>query len=109
MSSPELPAYLSARTHVFLSPLSTAFLSLVLLLVSLTLSFALVSASVDATKAGLMASCMATQAAASVAVSLPHYMASGLNNLSADSTEATLQGLVRPDFESHFWELLEMC
>lgn len=93
-SSPQrhLKPYLGPRAHLSLSWLSQHFLALVLVLVALGFLLAQIPALVDDAKSSLNAACAGVEGAASVAVSLPHYMAGGINELNAKTVNALSEG-----------------
>ena len=88
-----LPPYLGARAHLSLSWLSRAFLSLVLLLASVGLLLSTVSTLVQEAKSSLTGACGGMEAAADVAVSVPHYMAAGVNEMTVVAARAVVEGL----------------
>lgn len=94
MTSPPRPLqpYLGPRAHLSLSWLSQAFLALLLLAISLSLLLASIDNLVTDSKSSFEASCQGVQGAASVIVSLPHYMADGVNELNVKSVEAITEG-----------------
>ena len=93
-SSPQrhLKPYLGPHALLSLSWLSQHFLALVLVLVALAFLLAQIPALVDDAKSSLNAACAGVEGAASVAVSLPHYMAGGINELNAKTVNALSEG-----------------
>ncbi|GAA5844266.1 hypothetical protein JCM9279_001748 [Rhodotorula babjevae] len=93
-SSPHrrLKPYLGPRAHLSLSWLSQHFLALILVLVALSFLLAQIPTLVDDAKSSLTAACAGVEGAASVAVSLPHYMAGGINELNAKTVNALSEG-----------------
>lgn len=87
-----LQPYLGPRAHLSLSWLSQAFLALLLLAIALSLLLASIDNLVSDAKSGFVASCQGVQGAANVMVSLPHYMADGVNELNAKSVAAITEG-----------------
>lgn len=93
LSFQPLPPYLGARAHLSLSWLSQTFLSLLLLLASVGLLLSTVGSLVANAKADLASACTGLEAAADVAVSLPHYVAEGVNGLTVVAARAVTDGL----------------
>ncbi|KPV73427.1 uncharacterized protein RHOBADRAFT_17124, partial [Rhodotorula graminis WP1] len=87
-----LKPYLGPRAHLSLSWLSQHFLALLLVLVALAFLLAQIPALVDDAKSSLNAACAGVEGAASVAVSLPHYMAGGINEVNAKAVNAISEG-----------------
>lgn len=88
-----LPPYLGARAHLSLAWLSQVFLSIVLALASVGLLLSTVPGLVREARETLLASCDGIERAADVMVSLPHYMAEGVNELNVKTLEAVSHGL----------------
>ncbi|GEM10975.1 plasma membrane fusion protein PRM1 [Rhodotorula toruloides] len=82
---PVLRPYLGPRAHISLSWLSQEFLALLLLLIALAFLLASIPALTRDAKASLTSACAGVEGAASVAVSLPHYMADGVNDFIIDT------------------------
>ncbi|GAA6048657.1 hypothetical protein JCM3770_002004 [Rhodotorula araucariae] len=89
---PPLKPYLGPRAHLSLSWLSQSFLALVLLLVALAFLRAQIPALVGDARASLTAACARVEGAATVAVSLPHYMADGVNEVNVRAVNALSHG-----------------
>lgn len=90
---PVLRPYLGPRAHISLSWLSQHFLALLLLLIALAFLLASLPALTRDAKASLLSACAGVEGAASVAVSLPHYMADGVNELNVRTVNAVTHGL----------------
>lgn len=92
-SSPRrLKPYLGPRAHLSLSWLSQHFLALLLVLITLAYLLALIPVLVRDAKDSLEAACAGVEGAASVAVSMPHYMADGVNELNVKAINALTDG-----------------
>lgn len=87
-----LKPYLGPRAHLSLSWLSQHFLALLLVLVALGFLLTQIPALVKDAKSSLNAACAGVEGAASVAVSLPHYMAGGINELNVKTVNALSEG-----------------
>ncbi|GAA5863593.1 hypothetical protein JCM3774_006541 [Rhodotorula dairenensis] len=87
-----LNPYLGARAHLSLSWLSQHFLALVLVLVTLAYLLTAIPTLVREAKLSLSAACQGVQGAANVAVSMPHYMADGVNELNVKAINAITHG-----------------
>ncbi|BGP51676.1 plasma membrane fusion protein prm1 [Rhodotorula kratochvilovae] len=87
-----LKPYLGPRAHLSLSWLSQHFLALLLVLVALAFLLAQIPALVADAKSSLNAACAGVEGAASVAVSLPHYMADGVNEMNVRAVNALSEG-----------------
>ncbi|BGP11367.1 plasma membrane fusion protein prm1 [Rhodotorula toruloides] len=90
---PVLRPYLGPRAHISLSWLSQEFLALILLLIALAFLLASLPTLTRDAKASLLSACTGVEGAASVAVSLPHYMADGVNELNVRTVNAVTHGL----------------
>lgn len=88
----QLHPYLGPRARLSLSWLSQHFLALLLVLVALGFLLSSIPALVDDGKRTLTAACSGVEGAASVAVSLPHYMADGVNELNSKTISAVTNG-----------------
>lgn len=84
--------FLGRRAHRSLAWLSHPLLALLLLGVSLVLLLGSVAHLVSDAKEALEASCRGVEGAANVMVSLPHYMADGVNDLNRRSVAAVVDG-----------------
>ncbi|GAA6064016.1 hypothetical protein JCM10212_005499 [Sporobolomyces blumeae] len=87
-----LHPYLGPRARLSLSWLSQHFLALLLVLVALGFLLASIPTLVKDGKATLTAACSGVEGAAGVAVSLPHYMADGVNELNSKTISAVTNG-----------------
>ncbi|BGO95607.1 hypothetical protein NBRC10512_006775 [Rhodotorula toruloides] len=90
---PVLRPFLGPRAHISLSWLSQEFLALILLLIALAFLLASLPGLTRDAKASLLSACTGVEGAASVAVSLPHYMADGVNELNVRTVNAVTHGL----------------
>ncbi|CEQ43075.1 SPOSA6832_04973, partial [Sporobolomyces salmonicolor] len=88
----QLHPYLGPRARLSLSWLSQHFLALLLVLVALAFLLASIPPLVQDAKTTLTAACAGVEGAASVAVSLPHYMADSVNELNAKAVGAVTNG-----------------
>jgi hypothetical protein len=88
----QLQPYLGPRAHLSLSWLSQTFLALILVFIALCFLLASLSALVADAKSSLTAACSGVEGAANVMVSLPHYMADGVNELNASAVSAVTGG-----------------
>ncbi|GAA6015773.1 hypothetical protein JCM11491_002474 [Sporobolomyces phaffii] len=88
----QLHPYLGPRARLSLSWLSQHFLALLLVLVALGFLLASIPVLVRDGKATLTAACSGVEGAANVAVSLPHYMADGVNELNSKTITAVTTG-----------------
>ena len=70
-------------------------LPLILTAFALVLALSSIDAGVDEAKRELTTACRATEQAASVAASLPHFAAQGVNELTASSAEGLVHGLAK--------------
>jgi len=87
------PPFLGARAHFSLSWLSQTFLSILLLIAAVVLLLTSVGTLVVEAKISLISACGGMEAAADVAVSLPHYMAAGVNELTVVTARAVVDGI----------------
>ncbi|GAA6008232.1 hypothetical protein JCM10207_000047 [Rhodosporidiobolus poonsookiae] len=87
-----LHPFLGPRAHLSLSWLSQPFLSLLLVLVALGFLLSAVPPLVSEAKTSLAAACLGVEGAAGVAVSLPHYMAEGVNEMNVRAVRAVTEG-----------------
>ncbi|GAA5972805.1 hypothetical protein JCM11641_003948 [Rhodosporidiobolus odoratus] len=87
-----LNPFLGSRAHLSLSWLSQHFLALVLVLVALGFLLHSIPPLVDNAKDALKSACQGVEGAASVAVSLPHYMADGINEMNVKAITAVTEG-----------------
>ncbi|GAA5913508.1 hypothetical protein JCM6882_002383 [Rhodosporidiobolus microsporus] len=87
-----LNPFLGPRARLSLSWLSQHFLALLLLLVTLSFLLASIPALVRDAKDGIASACQGVEGAASVAVSLPHYMADGVNEMNVAAVAAVTSG-----------------
>ncbi|GAA5993223.1 hypothetical protein JCM10908_004517 [Rhodotorula pacifica] len=90
--SPALKPYLGPQARLSLSWLSQHFLALILVLITLSYLLSSIPHLVDEAKDSLGAACKGVEGAASVAVSMPHYMADGVNELNVKAVNAITQG-----------------
>jgi hypothetical protein len=88
----QLHPYLGPRARLSLSWLSQHFLALLLVLVALGFLLSSIPVLVKDGKATLTAACSGVEGAATVAVSLPHYMADGVNELNSKTISAVTNG-----------------
>ncbi|GAA5880772.1 hypothetical protein JCM1840_001368 [Sporobolomyces johnsonii] len=91
-TSRQLHPYLGPRARLSLAWLSQHFLALLLVLVALAFLLASIPPLVQDAKATLTAACAGVEGAASVAVSLPHYMADSVNELNSKAVSAVTNG-----------------
>lgn len=91
-SSTPLRPYLGSQAHLSLSWLSQSLLSLILISITLTLLLSNINHLVLDGKEGFVSSCQGVQGAANVLVSLPHYMADGVNELNRKSVSVVTEG-----------------
>ncbi|GAA5821086.1 hypothetical protein JCM11251_001955 [Rhodosporidiobolus azoricus] len=87
-----LNPFLGPRARLSLSWLSQHFLALVLVLITLSFLLASIPGLVSNAKEGIASACQGVEGAASVAVSLPHYMADGVNERNAAAITAVASG-----------------
>lgn len=87
-----LRPYLGPRARLSLSWLSQHFLALLLVLVALSFLLAQIPTLVREAKESLTAACAGVEGAASVAVSLPHYAADGVNEMNVRAINALSHG-----------------
>ncbi|GAA5998907.1 pheromone-regulated protein PRM1 [Rhodotorula paludigena] len=87
-----LRPYLGSRARLSLSWLSQHFLALLLVLVALSFLLAQIPTLVREAKESLTAACAGVEGAASVAVSLPHYAADGVNEMNVRAINALSHG-----------------
>ncbi|EJT97254.1 hypothetical protein DACRYDRAFT_84813 [Dacryopinax primogenitus] len=87
-----LPPYLRLVDHYSLTWLATPVVSLIFVVIKLVLSSYDVQDAVTAMKADVLASCQAAESAATVAASLPRYMAQGTNKGIVDAVNGTIDG-----------------
>ncbi|GAA5901421.1 pheromone-regulated protein PRM1 [Sporobolomyces salmoneus] len=88
----QLHPYLGPRARLSLSWLSQHFLALLLVLVALCFLLSSIPVLVKDGKATLTAACSGVEGAASVAASLPHFMADGVNELNSKTISAVTNG-----------------
>jgi hypothetical protein len=89
---PPLQPYLGARARLSQSWLSQHLLALILVFIALNFLLAQVGNLVADAKSSLTAGCAGVEGAANVVVSLPHYMADGVNELNQKSVQAVTRG-----------------
>lgn len=87
-----LQPYLGARARLSQSWLSQHFLALILVFIALVFLLAQIGGLVADAKSSLTAGCAGVEGAANVMVSLPHYMAEGVNELNQKSVQAVTSG-----------------
>ncbi|GAA6037619.1 hypothetical protein JCM8097_006146 [Rhodosporidiobolus ruineniae] len=87
-----LNPFLGARAHLSLSWLSQQFLALLLVLIAFAFLLASIPTLVKDAKDALNAACQGVEGAASVAVSLPHYAADGINEMNVAAVRAVTDG-----------------
>lgn len=87
-----MQSYLGLRAQLSLAWLSHSMLALLLLAITLITLLANISHLVSDAKEGVLASCQGVQGAADVLVSLPHYMADGVNELNQKSAKDVVAG-----------------
>ncbi|KAL8293032.1 hypothetical protein RQP46_000726 [Phenoliferia psychrophenolica] len=87
-----LAPYLGARAHLSLSWLTQTFLAILLLAISLSLLLASIPYLVKDAKKVFTSACAGMEDAADVLVSLPRYMADGVNELNAASVNLVVHG-----------------
>ncbi|KZT50857.1 hypothetical protein CALCODRAFT_521734 [Calocera cornea HHB12733] len=87
-----LPPYLRLADHYSLTWLATPVVSLIFVLIKLVLSSFDVQDAVAEMKADVLSSCQAAERAATVAASLPRYMAEGTNKGIVDTVNGTIDG-----------------
>ncbi|GAA5864106.1 hypothetical protein JCM8547_005136 [Rhodosporidiobolus lusitaniae] len=87
-----LNPFLGPRAHLSLSWLSQHFLALLLVLIALAFLLASIPGLVTDGKDALNSACSGVEGAASVAVSLPHYMAGGVNEMNVKAVRAVTDG-----------------
>lgn len=87
-----LKPYLGPRAHISLSWLSQHFLALILVLIALLYLLTSIPTLVKEAKDSLGAACRGVEGAASVAVSMPHYMADGVNELNVKAINTITEG-----------------
>lgn len=87
-----LKPYLGLNARLSLSWLSQHVLALLLVLITLAYLLSAIPALVRDAKQSLGAACQGVQGAANVAVSMPHYMAEGVNDLNANVINALTHG-----------------
>ncbi|PWZ00231.1 hypothetical protein BCV70DRAFT_161136, partial [Testicularia cyperi] len=90
-----LAPWLGLRARLVLSPISVALVSLIFVGTRLLLSSSDVSDSVSSAKARFLASCNGVEEAASLAASLPHFLASSTNADLGRAITATVHGAGR--------------
>ncbi|GAA5951636.1 hypothetical protein JCM3765_005989 [Sporobolomyces pararoseus] len=88
----QLHPYLGPQARLSLSWLSQHFLALLLVLIALGFLLSSIPVLVKDGKATLTAACSGVEGAANVAVSLPHYMADGVNELNSKTISAVTNG-----------------
>lgn len=86
------PPYLGQRANLSLSWLSHSLLSILLLSITLSLLLGNITHLVNDGKEAFISSCDGVQGAANVIVSLPHYMADGVNELNHKSIAIVTEG-----------------
>lgn len=89
---PALAPYLGPRAHLSLSWLTQTFLALLLLAISLSLLLASIPYLVKDAKQVFTSACHGAEEAADVMVSLPYYMAEGVNELNAKAVNLVTTG-----------------
>ena len=89
---PALQPWLGLRARLFLSPISIPLISLLFVACRLLMSSRDVTDSVDSAKAKLLTACDAIEGTASLAASLPHFLAAATNAQLAQSVTATVHG-----------------
>ena len=94
-NSPQLEPYLGPRAQLSLAWLSHPLLSLLLVFIALCFILNSIPPLVDDAKHSLEAACAGVEGAANVAVSLPHYMAHGVNELNVKAAEGLISGTRR--------------
>lgn len=87
-----LPPYLGARAHISLAWLTHTALALLLLAITLSLLLTSIPYLVKDAKQVYTSACNGAESAANVLVSLPHYMADGVNELNAKSVNLVTSG-----------------
>ncbi|GAA5926511.1 pheromone-regulated protein PRM1 [Sporobolomyces koalae] len=87
-----LHPYLGPRARLSLSWLSQHFLALLLVLVALGFLLSAIPPLVEDGKRTLTAACSGVEGAANVAVSMPHYLADGVNEMNAKTLTAVTNG-----------------
>ncbi|KZO93306.1 hypothetical protein CALVIDRAFT_485901 [Calocera viscosa TUFC12733] len=87
-----LPPYLRLVDHYSLTWLATPVISLIFVVIKLVLSSFDVQDAVADMKADVLSSCQAAEQAATVAASLPRYMAEGTNKGIVDAVNGTIDG-----------------
>ena len=87
-----LKPYLGLNARLSLSWLSQHVLALLLVLITLAYLLSAIPSLVRDAKQSLGAACQGVQGAANVAVSMPHYMAAGVNELNANAINALTRG-----------------
>lgn len=94
-SKSTLGPWLGLRARLFLSPISIPLLSLVFVASRLIMSSHDVTDSVTSTKARLLSACDAAEGTASLAASLPHFLAATTSAQLAESVTAAVHGSAR--------------
>lgn len=92
---PTLQPWLGLRARMFLSPISVALISLLLVASRLIMSSSDIDDSVSSAKTKLLSSCTAVEHTASLAASFPHFLAGTTNAQLAKSVTATVHGAGR--------------
>lgn len=92
---PLLQPWLGLRARLFLAPISIPLISLLFVAFRLIMSSHDVNDSVSSAKTSLLSSCHAVEATASLAASLPHFLAATTNDQLAQSVTATVRGAAR--------------
>ncbi|TKA53882.1 hypothetical protein B0A53_03672 [Rhodotorula sp. CCFEE 5036] len=87
-----LKPYLGLKARLSLSWLSQHVFALLLVLITLAYLLSAIPSLVRDAKQSLGAACQGVQGAANVAVSMPHYMAAGVNELNANAINALTHG-----------------
>ncbi|ORY81244.1 hypothetical protein BCR35DRAFT_278952 [Leucosporidium creatinivorum] len=87
-----LQPYLGSRARLSQSWLSQHFLALILIFIALVFLLSQIANLVSDAKSSLRAGCGGVEGAANVLVSLPHYMAEGVNELNQKSVKAVTNG-----------------
>lgn len=89
----QMQPYLGLKAHLSLAWLSHPLLVVVLLSITLAILLSNITALVSDAKGGILSSCQGVQGAANVLVSLPHYMADGINEMNQKAIDDASSGL----------------
>lgn len=91
----KLKPWLGPKARLALSPLSLVLVSLIFVLTRLLLSASGIHDKIQDAKTNLLATCAGAEGAATIAASMPHYMADSINANTVKAVQASVEGAGR--------------